>query len=292
MAGGDGDQPIAAQMQGRRQRGGEAYAAVSVPGVADPDGGEDQRQRSGGQHMVEGQKRPLGPPFRSLPGLDVPALDPGDRMSRRPLDRGYRDRVEPASCDVVRNARQNAAILRFGAEDPCQMAAQRRSVDQTADLGSVTQPARGQVQEPANDHAAQRPAIVAEDVIGRQVQPDPAQILRRLGRAARMRSEEGGVDRTGGDSRQDIEVELRHPRRQVTNQPDLVGRPRSASGEDEADPWPFARFAGLRGVAIRRLLSRHLRVLASWVLASRPWGFRSVRCGLRAPVHRRASDPP
>ena len=235
VAGGDGDQAVAAEVQRRRQRRGEADAAVPVPGVADADGGEDERQRGGGEDVVEGQQRPLRTPFGPLPGLDVAALDPGDRVTGRPLDRGHGHRVEPAALQVPGDARKDAPVGRVRAQDARQVPAQRRGVDHPADLRPVAQAARSQVQEPAHHHLAQRPAVVAEHVVGRQFEPDVAQFLRRFGGVARVRGEEGGVDRPGGDAGQHVEVELRQSFRQVPDQPDLVGGPRPAAGEDEAD---------------------------------------------------------
>ena len=243
--------------------------------------------------MVEGQQRPLRAPLGPFPGLDVASLDPGDRVPRRPLDRRHGHRVEPAALQVPGDAGQHAAGVRLDVKDVREVASERRRVDQAANLRPVAQAARSQVQEPADDDLAQRPAVVPEDVVGRQIEPGPAEFLRRLDGAARVGREKRGVDRAGRDAGQHVEVELRQPLRQVPDQADLIGRAGAAAGEDEADPARAIPVAGLTG-PLALAFSRHRRAVGSGggqvqinsMRSSRPGAPASLRSAVSRTVER------
>jgi hypothetical protein len=108
--------------------GGEADAAIAVPGVADADGRKEDRQRGRRHDVLEGQPRGNAPPLRPLPGLDSSSLHPDHGLTRRVARGAERDGAERPTPQVV----VDPGHLTRLPEGVAEQVPQRTRVDQAA----------------------------------------------------------------------------------------------------------------------------------------------------------------
>ena len=98
-------------MDRRRQRRGQADAAVAVPRAVDFDGGKEERQRGRRHDVIDPQRAHLALALRPLPRRHraiLARLHPGDRLAGGVARRGQRERAQPpgaqAGVDAVDRA--------------------------------------------------------------------------------------------------------------------------------------------------------------------------------------------
>src|ERR1051326_1841723 len=81
----------------------------------------------------------------------------------------------------------------------------------------------------------QRGVVRGEDVVALERTPEVVELVDAVREIAVHRREVDGVDRAGGDARDDLELEVRKVARQTAQQPHLIRRPRAASGEHDRE---------------------------------------------------------
>ena len=106
-----GEDAAGAQAHGRRERCGQADAAVSVPRTVHFDGRKEERQRGGGHHVVHAQVSGDALAAGAVPrehAAPLPALDPGHRLAGRVARSRQRHGGQPAGLQVARDAGERA----------------------------------------------------------------------------------------------------------------------------------------------------------------------------------------
>ncbi len=226
VPGRDGEDPVGAQVYGGGEGGGLPDAPVPVVLVPDLLGREEDGQRRGGHHVVDGEVVADGAALGALPELHVgAALDEGHRPAR--LVRGGRDGGRPQAPlgDVLGDA--------GGVDDPLEEPAKGGRVHQAPGAGSETAAGGPEGPEPTGGGARHADRVGAEDVAGRQGQPVPGEALGGRAPGAGVGGQVGDVDGPGGDAGEDRETALGPAAPDVPQHPHLVRGSRATAREDE-----------------------------------------------------------
>jgi hypothetical protein len=154
----------------RRQRRDQTDAAVAVPGAVELDRREEDRQRRRG-HDVADRDPGTGDasPVRPLPGLDLSARHPDDRLAGAEVGGDEGEALEPPALEGADDP--GDAAVRLGAERFGQELPERRGVDQPADPRGERAAARDQAHPPARHVPEQRPRVDPEDPVDVEAPP-------------------------------------------------------------------------------------------------------------------------
>ena len=184
--------------------------------------------------MVDGECRSRGASERPGPRLNFTAVNPGNRLAGRVVQRGDGNGVRLAARHIFGDAGDDSALVMRKCAS--QELAQRRGVDQAANVWRERRSAGDEAQGPQGKLTSQRPGGHMNHRFDPQVFPQLRQIADGLRQRGLPRGEKQSVDRTRGNAGDDVEPRPGEPVGDGAEDADLIRGASAAAGQNDRQP--------------------------------------------------------
>ncbi len=243
MVGGYGQNAARAQMQRRREGRREADSAVAVPVLSQAHGGKDDRQRCGGEDVIDRQLRAHAAPQRALPHLDVAARGPGHRLPGVVVERRHGNRFRLTASEVFGKTGDFSFFV-FG-QKSFEQPSQRRCLHEAVNARRDRRSSGDEPRAPGEHASRQRGGIDLDDVVEMESPPHVRQGLDSVGQRPAIRGEVERVDGTRRNAGDDVEPDTGKMASESSQHADLVGRARASARQHQRERIGLAGHAHL-----------------------------------------------
>ena len=229
----DHEQAVGPQVQRGADRRDLAHRAVAEVLAVDVHRREDERQRAGGEQVIERDRHRHADAPRALPRLHPRrALIKTHRLARGVARAGDAEGGQVAAVDRALDRREVEVLA--------EQVGERRIVEQRN--RAAAESAAGEHGEDPKQAVGERPPrIGAVDVVHAEVLPHHHQAPHAAAEVVGVGRHHGGVDGAGGSAADDGKGRVHLGRQQFGERPqhsNLVGGTRAASGHDQSRPGP------------------------------------------------------